>query len=361
LKKTPAFLALALLTAAAGCSTNGADYSTPPSDGGVIGGINDGSTGGPPGGGSTDPTSRSTPPADGTTAWAPDPSDGTFANVRSFGAVGDGSTDDTAAFRAAAATGKQLFVPAPPVAYVLTGFVALQSSIYGDGSMPLVKMVGADGDPDQGHTRNMLYVSDYRGSGLVIQGLHLDGQWNGGTRGEWGHVVNIGHSSNVTVQFNVITGAYGDDVFIGEWGGTPSSAIVVQNNTLGTPYRCNVAVNSANGVTIRNNQVTKSSTYVSAIDLEPDPLGYQYVRNVTIDGNRFDVTTLVYGAAAVSMNNPSANASAPASGGVTVTNNHGQWTDVYGYMDVGPGGGGLVGIVPHLTWDGVTATGNTKG
>lgn len=311
-------------------------------------------------GGSTSALSA-VPPADGTTAWAPAASDGTFVDVRAFGAVGDGVTDDTAAFRAAAATGKKLFVPAPAVAYVLTGFVPLQNSIYGDGSMPLLRMVGADGDPDQGHARNMLYVSNYRGDGLVIQGLHLDGQWNGGANGEWGHAVNVGNSSNVTIQFNVIDRAYGDDVFVGEFGGAPTQNVVIQGNVLTNPRRCDVGVNSADGVTIRDNRIVKTSTYVTAIDLEPDPLGFQSVRRVTIDANTFDVVALPYGAAAVSLNNPAGNSAAPASGDVTVTNNHGTWTSVYGYMDVGAGGGGLVGIVPGLSWYNTVATGNSRG
>jgi hypothetical protein len=348
LKKTLATLALALLTAATACSSQGGDHSTPPSDGP------------PPSEGPTGALTAS-PPDDGTTAWSPSASDDTFVNVRSLGAVGDGVTDDTAAFRAAAATGKRLFVPQPAAAYVLTGFVALQNSIYGDGSMPLIRFVGADGDPDQGHTRNMFYVSNYRGAGLVIQGLHLDGQWDGGTHGEWSHNLNVGNSSNVTIQHNVLERPYGDNIFIGEFGGAPTQDVVIQHNTMSTPRRCNVGINSADGVAIRENQLSKSSTYVTAIDLEPDPLGFQYVRRVTIDANTFDVVPLPYGAAAVSMNNPPGNAAAPSSGDVTVSNNHGSWTSVFGYMDVGPGGGGLVGVVPGLSWYNTVATGNTRG
>jgi hypothetical protein len=355
LKKTPPILALALLLAAAGCSRSEGDHSTPPSDITVP-------PGGPPGGGSNGGSEALTsPPADGTTAWAPDLSDAAYVNVQSKGAVGDGVTDDTAAFRAAAATGKIIYVPAPPVAYVLTGFVLLQNSIYGDGSMPLVKMVGADGDPDQGHQRNMLYVSNYRGAGLVIQGLHLDGQWGGGGNGEWSHNVNVGNSSNVTIQFNVLERPYGDNIFVGEFGGTPTQNVVIEHNTMRTPRRCNIGINSADGVAIRANQISKTSTYVTAIDLEPDPLGFQYVRNVTIDANTFDVVTLPYGAAAVSMNNPTGNARAPWSGNVTISNNRGSWSNVFTYMDVGPGGGGLVGVVPGLPWTNLVATGNTRG
>lgn len=347
MKKTPAVLAFALLIIAAGCSRPGSDdYSTPPSDG--IGSP-------PPSDGN--PHASTVPPDDGTTAWAPAPDDDSWADVRSHGAVGDGATDDTEAFRAAARTGKRIFVPRPSASYVLTGVVRLQASIYGDGSMPLIRMVGADGDPDQGTRRNMFFVSGYQGPGLVIHGLHLDGGWRSGSAGEWSHCVNIGNSSNVTVQHNRIEGAYGDDIFIGEYSGPMADNIVVRNNTIVTPRRCNIAVNGATRVTIRDNVIVKTSTYVSAIDLEPDALGFQYVRGVTIDGNVFDVVQQEWGAGAISMNNPAGN---PASGDVTITNNTGKWTPTYGYMDIVPGSGGLVGIVPHLPWYSVTAANNNR-
>jgi len=299
----------------------------------------------------------STPPSDGTTPWAPAASDASWVNVRSFGAVGDGVTDDTAAFRNAAATGKQLFVPAPPVAYNLTGVVHLQSSIYGDGSMPLIRMIGSDGDPDQGVTKNILLVSNYQGPGLVVNGLHLDGGWTGGTNGEWSHGVNVTQSSNVTIQNNLIENAYGDDVFVGAFASPMSDNVLVQSNTLKNPRRCNVAVNGATRVTIRNNSVVKTGTYVSAIDLEPDPLGFQYVRGVSIDGNTFAVVSQDWGAGAISLNNPDGN---PSSGDVSITNNRGSWTPAFTYMDVVSGSGGIVGVVPHLAWYNVTGSNNVQ-
>lgn len=304
-----------------------------------------------------EPGLPSQPPADGTTAWAPAASDTSFANVRSHGAVGDGVTDDTAAFRAAAATGKKLFIPAAPVSYKLTGVVRLQDSAYGDGSMPLIRMHGADGDPDQRQTRNIFYVTGYRGTGLVIQGLHLDGGWDGGGRGEWGHCINI-NSSNVTVQHNRIENAYGDDVFVGGFSGAPADNVVIQDNVLRTARRCNVAANHATGLVIRRNQIIKTgSTYVSAIDLEPDELGFQYVRGVVIDGNTFEVIAQEWNTGAISMNNPVMN---PDSGDVSITNNGGTWSPVMGYMDVVPGSGSLVGIVPHKPWYNVTASNNVR-
>jgi hypothetical protein len=298
--------------------------------------------------------SRSRDPAAQAT-WAPPPGDPGWVNVRAFGAVGDGVADDTAAFRAAAATGKALFVPGPKVAYRLTGFVRLQASIRGDGTLPTLRMDGADGDPDQGFRRNLLVIDGYTGPGLTVRGLRLDGGWDGmGRAGEWSHCVRVTSSRNVTIEENVLERPYGDCVFIGHYAdgrgpAFPPSGVVVRNNTLSRPRRCAVAVVSGTGVRVEGNRIVKTNDYVAAIGLEPDPLGYQHVDGVTITGNTFDVAPIAFGGGAVSLNDPLGNEAAPRSGNVTIARNHGRWTPAAGYLRV-PGGGGLVGVLPHLPW-----------
>jgi hypothetical protein len=296
---------------------------------------------------------REAPPA--RAGWAPRPGDPAWVDVRAFGAVGDGVADDTAAFRAAAATGKDLFVPRPRVAYRLTRFVPLRSSIRGDGSLPTLRMDGADGDPDQGHTRNLLVIDGYTGPGLTVSGLRLDGGWDGvGQAGEWSHAIRVTSSRNVTIEDNVLERPYGDCVFIGHYTGGPGPAfapsrIAVRNNTLSRPRRCAVAIVSGSGVTVSDNRIVKTNDYVAAVGLEPDPLGYQHVEDVTITGNAFDVAPIAHGGGAVSLNDPLGNEAAPRSGNVTISRNHGRWTPAAGYLRV-PGSGGLVGVVPHLPW-----------
>lgn len=295
-------------------------------------------------------------------AWTPPPGDDSWVDVRSLGAAGDGIADDTAAFRAAAATGKNIFVPRPKVAYRVTGFVALRTSIRGDGSLPTIRMDGADGDPDQGHARNILVVHGYTGPGLTVRGLRLDGGWDGeAARGEWSHCIRVTSSRNVVIEGNVLERAYGDCVFIGHYAGTspsfPPRDVVVRNNTLSRPRRCAVAIVSGAGVTVEGNRIVKSNDYVAAVDLEPDPLGYQRVDGVTIADNAFDVAPIAWGGGAVSLHDPLGNGSAERSGNVVVVRNHGYWTPAAAYLRL-PGSAGLVGVVPHLPWSNVTAEAN---
>ncbi len=302
------------------------------------------------------------PPGNGTTPWAPAPGDPDWVDVRAFGARGDGVADDTAAFRAAAATGRNVFVPRPPAAYVLTGFVALRASIRGDGSLPTLRMRGADGDPDQGHARNLLVVDGYTGPGLTVSGLRLDGGWDGTSkRGEWSHGIRVASSRNVTIRGNVIERTYGDCIFIGHYAGPASfspSNVVVEGNLLSEPRRCCVAVVSGSNVVIRGNRLVKSSDYVAAIDLEPDPLGFQHVDGVTIADNAFDVAAIAFGGGAVSLHDPEGNRAAPRSGNVVVVRNRGRWTPAARYLRLDASG--LVGVVPQRPWSNVTAADNRR-
>ncbi|EMA65544.1 right-handed parallel beta-helix repeat-containing protein [Halorubrum kocurii] len=108
----------------------------------------------------------------------------TVLNVRDFGAVGDGSTDDTAAIQDAldaAGDGDEVYVPATEDAYLVTGSAAIVSvgpsmdnvRLYGDGEGSRIKYGGGNGG------RNVFLVSvDPRGDGLdgfVMEHLTLDG------------------------------------------------------------------------------------------------------------------------------------------------------------------------------------------
>jgi polygalacturonase len=222
-----------------------------------------------------------------TPAPAPEPP---WADVTAFGAVGDGRADDTAAFARAAATGRPIRVPRPRAHYRLTGKIRLQASIVGVG-MPEIRMYGAQGQ----ETHAALEVRDYDGPGLVIRGLHLDGQWDGiGTKGEWSHLVVVKGSRNVTIEGNLLERPYGDCILVGGEGvPRPSVNVVIRGNRLLGPRRCAVALIAVRNAVIRANVIRKTSDYVTAIDLEPNPNGVDSVWGVEITGNHFDVPNAV--------------------------------------------------------------------
>lgn len=207
-----------------------------------------------------------------------------WANVFDYGAAGDGVTDDTAAFQAAAATGKAMLVPKPAVSYRLTGSIALTNSIVGVG-MPELWMDGANGSA----AKRMLRIEGYAGGGLAVTGLHLNGKYTGGSLDEQSHLVRIVNSKNVHVQGNWLDAPYGDCVYIGSDYAAPSENIHVEGNVLSNPRRCAVAVVSGKAVWIRGNYMSDPYPYVACIDLEPNAsaTGSDVVEDIWIEGNEF--------------------------------------------------------------------------
>jgi hypothetical protein len=228
-------------------------------------------------------------------------------SVLDYGATGNGTTDDTAAFQAATNTGKTVWVPRPSAFYRVTAPVMLKGSIVGDsgdlGNLPLIRMFGSNGDGY--HTT--LVVRGYHGAAqLVIAGLQIDNQYTSGASGEWDHNVTISDSDNVRVAACRLLNARGDGVQIGEWKrftfGTYAEMdcknILVENNYIYNPFRCTVApLFTSVGSVIRGNYHRKinrstNGTFIPPIDIEPDA-GPQnsVVWNLLIEDNVVDTHT----------------------------------------------------------------------
>jgi hypothetical protein len=252
----------------------------------------------------------------------PTPTPIAYADVTAYGARGDGIADDTAAFRNAAATGKPLWIPRPTAHYRLSGQVTLRNGIQGDGSMPKIKMYGSSGD----YAHTMFIFNQAIGTTtapIKMNNVWLDGQWDGTTSpgGEWTYLVQIARSSNIEIYGNVLANVKGDCIYIGSYTLTKgvSDRVNIHDNKLYRPYRGAIGIISGTNGTIRNNEITKTNSYVNAIDFEPNRNLVEYFRYWTIDGNWFNspLRGAISGYVAGTDN--------PPSGNVTMTNNHGVW------------------------------------
>ncbi len=275
-----------------------------------------------------------------------------YADVTAFGARGDGMSDDTAAFRAAAATGKPIWIPRPPAHYRLSGTVNLVNGIHGDGSMPRIRMYGSTGD----YAHTMFVFNQAIGTAaapIEMNGLWLDGQWDGTTKpaGEWTFLVQVARSSYVEIHGNVIANPKGDCIYVGSETLRPtgtSDHVDIHDNKLWKPYRCAIAIISATNGTIVNNQITKTNSYVNAVDFEPNNNTVEYVRDWTVSGNWFNST--LRGAVSARRTN----ASAPWSGNLSLTSDHGTWPSDTGSLSF------FHFVSDSLSWTNVTTSNNVR-
>jgi len=118
-----------------------------------------------------------------------------WACVNDFGAVGDGTTDDTEAIRAAAASGKPV-VYFQPGAYVVDGTVELPATLQRLNFMHCDLVAGPN--LRHMHGKGAFRIAEEAETPLLIEDLHAHEEWRGG------HYL-VDHASTRTVVLSDLT------------------------------------------------------------------------------------------------------------------------------------------------------------
>lgn len=216
--------------------------------------------------------------------------DGPFINVKDFGAVGDGTTNDTAAvvLAIAASAGKVLLWPAGT--YLINNNTVVPVSNSAWCLTPNATITNV--------TTSAVYTV------ISIDGVSNFAIYGGGTI--QGYVVNnasanailvnISNSAgtidtkNILIDNITFTNSNGECIFIGSGGGASVGCqnVTVNNCKITGARRNGIAVGAANFVTITNNEISATSNpdhveICSGIDVEP--LTGQFTKNLHIGNN----------------------------------------------------------------------------
>lgn len=212
-----------------------------------------------------------------------------YINVKDFGAIGDGVTDDTLPIQNALDMRVPVFIPEGT--FKISEPLQVYNDVYFNGK---IVVEGADGTAD----KRALNVSEDKKEGLLrIINPIIDGGWdNVSELGEQSHLITMLGVSDVLILGGRLTNAYGDHIYMGgvidldydAYYKRPCSNISIENVEMSYARRCNIAVTSNNGLVIRDNKLLLNAAYVGSIDLEPN--GRDHVKNVLIENN--EITNL---------------------------------------------------------------------
>lgn len=115
-----------------------------------------------------------------------------YVSVKDFGAVGDGVTDDTAAFTAALAASDYVGVPAGT--YLVTGNIDIKNkSLMGDAAnASIIKLDGSNTNDSVFVNGGNIATPWGTGAGCTLQNLSVEGNWDGVTLNTETNISNIG-------------------------------------------------------------------------------------------------------------------------------------------------------------------------
>jgi hypothetical protein len=287
-------------------------------------------------------------PASAANWWNPAPtiSVGTgWNNVRNFGAMGNGTTDDTAAIQAAInalpASGGTVVVPDGTYMINALQGINLRSNVHfamwGNAYLKAIP----------NNAQRYWVLKAWNVKNVEIGGGHIVGErtQHTGVGGEWGYDLNISGSSHVYVHNIQISNAWGDGVLV---GGTGSGATVVPSTDVTLSHvvstnnrRQGLSILPSTRVYVVNSVFSHSNGTApqSGIDIEPSTQGpTQQVRleNVTLNdnvGNGLEIHDNVSNVVANSItaqNNQGNGVYAGGPNGLTITNSNLSQNDLFG-------------------------------
>ncbi len=208
-------------------------------------------------------------------------------DVRAYGAVGDGTSDDTASIQNAIDTGAAN-VYIPDGTYMIDALISLSPK--SNQKIQLSENAILKAIPNTSENYSIITLKDV--TNIEISGGTLLGERNEhvGELGQWGFGIMIYTNTNNIVIRNLSSKDFwGDGIYIGS-GESPTGIaknILIENIVCDNNRRQGISITHAENVTIKSSTFknTKGTPPESGIDLEPN--SGCYVKNVSIENCKF--------------------------------------------------------------------------
>jgi polygalacturonase len=228
---------------------------------------------------------------------------GTLMNVRDYGAVGDGVTDDTAAIQetidaVGAAGGGYVFFP--PGTYLCNGLTVEDDNVTlcGTGRASILKqLIGASDNTFLVSCQGTTPDTTGNRIGLRVLDLQLLGNSGEDPATQYVHLIAISGVTDCVISRCFLNAWRGDAIYLGSGLGTQlerhNERVWITDNTFDGVTKANrngVTVIDGTGVWIRDNHFRSCSAAdrPGAIDIEPNNNVYHRLRNIHVVGNEFD-------------------------------------------------------------------------
>ena len=215
-----------------------------------------------------------------------------FSNVKSFGAVGDGIADDTAAIQAAVNASDGVFFPTGTYKVSTAITLKANNTIFGEGASSVIFYTGtaaSQGAFFVNSGSSTVFVDNITISDLKFQGQVTTLGFN-----EFVHLISLNGVRNCLIERCVIEGFRGDGIYIGsgDLAGQERHNIGVTIRDcyidgVNKDNRNGISVIDGTAITIENNYITRTtrSNMPGAIDIEPDSNAYHVIRDISILNN----------------------------------------------------------------------------
>jgi polygalacturonase len=211
-------------------------------------------------------------------------------NVKSYGAKGDGVTDDTAAIQAAldAGAGKSVFFPAGTYMILADGFRdGGQGGIVPHDNTHLFLDPNAvlKAKPTSSSDYNVVRIEKVDGVTLVGGTIQGERDAHTGSGGEWGYGIGIYGATNLTIQGVTVRDSWGDGIFIEEADITAvmSRNVIVRGVLATNNRRQGMSIIGVRNMVVIDSVFEKTNGTLPQAGVDIEPYGWGH----TVDGVTF--------------------------------------------------------------------------